>query len=389
VRGVDWLIVGAGLTGSVVAERIASQLGRRVLVIDRRGHVGGNAYDELDAAGVLVHRYGPHIFHTNSERIWTYLSRFTAWRPYQHRVVASIEGKLVPVPFNLTSLFLLLPDRARRLADLLASTYGHGARVPILDLRNSSNRHLRWLAEYIYDRVFLGYTMKQWGRRPEDLDASVTARVPVVVSHDNRYFQDRYQAMPAQGYSSLVSRILSHRKIEISLRTDYAAVADVVGDTRVVYTGPIDEYFEYRFGPLEYRTIRFEFRTESGAYLQPVATINYPNDHSFTRVTEFKHLTGQDAAVSTLVWEYPGDHMAGQTEPYYPVPRAENRQLYAQYMAAAGKLAGRVVFAGRLGDYRYYNMDQAVGRALALFERVIVPWDRGEEPGSLPHEGGP
>jgi UDP-galactopyranose mutase len=371
---VDWLIVGAGFTGSTLAERIATQLGQTVLVVERRSHIGGNAYDEHDQSGVLVHRYGPHIFHTNCQKVWDYLSQFTEWRPYQHRVLAVVDGKKVPVPFNLTSLHRLFPSSAAtRLEDLLIRHYGYGAKVPILRLRESANQELKALADFVYEKVFLGYTLKQWELRPEDLDPSVTGRVPVHVSRDDRYFQDTYQAMPLRGYAELFRRMLAHPNIEVMRDTDYKRIEDQVRFDRMVFTGAIDEFFDYVHGPLPYRSLTFEFLTLDCEWYQEAGTINYPNGERFTRITEQKYLSGQALPRTTIVREYPEKHVPGQNEAYYPIPREENREQHKLYLREAAKLNGSVLFAGRLGDYKYYNMDQAVGRALRLFEEIAAP----------------
>ena len=368
---VDYLVVGAGFTGATLAERIASELGKKVLVVDRRDHIGGNAYDEYDAHGVLVHRYGPHIFHTNSKKVWDYLSRFTEWRPYFHRVRAVVEGKEVPLPFSLATLHRLFSPRlAERLEEKLLAHYGYGARVPILRLKEAEDPDLRFLAEYVYRNVFEGYTLKQWGMRPEELAPSVTARVPVLVSHDERYFQDPYQAMPKEGYTALFRRMLAHPNIRVLLGADWKEVEGEVRFRRLIFTGPIDEFFGYLHGPLPYRSLRFRLETHPVPWLQEVGTVNYPNEHPYTRVTEFKHLTGQGYLPHTTVaYEYPEAYEPGRNEPYYPVPREENEVRYRLYLKEAEGLKG-VFFAGRLGDYRYYNMDQAVARALKLFEEL-------------------
>lgn len=370
---VDWLIVGAGFTGCVLAERIATQLGQKVLVVERRDHIGGAACDHLDEHGVLVHRHGPHIFHTNNEKVWDYLSRFTDWRPYYHRVLAVVEGKKVPVPFNLNSLYALFPPScAGRLERKLIAEYGFGARVPILKLRDTKDPELRSLADYVYQNVFLGYTLKQWGLKPEDLDPSVTGRVPVHVGRDNRYFQDAYQGIPQHGYTAMFRRMLAHSNITLLLNTDYLEIAGSVRFNRMIYTGPIDSFFDYLHGPLPYRSARFEFVTLEQEWFQEVATVNYPNEHAFTRVTEYKHLSGQCLPCTTLAYEYPEAHLPGENEPYYPIPREENRERYGLYRREGEKLKGTVLFAGRLADYRYYNMDEAVARALELFEEHIA-----------------
>jgi len=366
----DWIIVGAGYTGAVLAERIASQLDRKVLIVDRRDHIAGNAHDRPGAHGILVHKYGPHIFHTNSDKVWTYLSQFTGWRPYEHRVLGSIDGRLVPIPFNLDSLeALFAPAEAASLAGLLVDTYGLEKNVPILKMRESGGR-LKDLADFIYAKVFENYTLKQWSLRPEELDASVSARVPVRISRDGRYFQDVHQAMPDAGYTKMFERILDHPNIAIATGTDYKSVAGQAD--RIVFTGPIDEFFDYQFGPLPYRSLRFEVFEKDVAEAQPVGTVNYPNDHAYTRITEFKHLTGQQAPGTVLVEEYPQAHAPGANEPYYPIPTPGTAELLKPYQAAARSLEGKVWFAGRLGDYAYYNMDQACARALALFEKQIA-----------------
>lgn len=372
----DWVIVGAGFTGAVLAERIANELDQRVLVIDRRSHIAGNAHDAHDDAGILVHTYGPHIFHTNSTKVWNYLSRFTEWRPYFHRVLGLVEGQLVPIPFNLNSLYALFPPRlAARLEDRLTERYAFGARVPILQLRQSADPELKMLAQYVYQQVFEGYTKKQWGLAPEELDASVTGRVPVLISRDDRYFQDTYQAMPLEGYTRLFERMLDHPNIEVQLSTEFADVAPPEG-ARVVFTGAIDEFYRYQFGPLEYRSLRFVFETRDVEQHQPVGTVNYPTNFDYTRTTEQKHLTGQTASRTTLITEYPEAHRPGENEAYYPVPRDANQALYQQYLGLSAGQDERLFFAGRLADYKYYNMDQAVARALQLFEQRVTQLPR-------------
>ncbi|WP_295816094.1 UDP-galactopyranose mutase [uncultured Deinococcus sp.] len=370
---VDWLIVGAGFTGATLAERLASQRGERVLLVDQRGHIAGNAYDEHNEHDLLIHLYGPHIFHTNSDKVWTYLSQFTAWRPYQHHVLGVIDGIQVPIPFNLNSLYALFgPQQAARLEDALVARYGFGVKVPILKLRESGSDDLQFLADFIYRNVFLNYTLKQWGLRPEELDASVTGRVPVYISRDNRYFQDTYQAMPAQGYTRMFRRMLDHPNIKVMLNTRYDEIAPSVTAGRVIYTGPIDEYFGFRHGALPYRSLHFDFDTRHVEHVQTVGTVNYPNDYAFTRMTEQKYLSGQRAPVTTMITEYPQPYVRGHNDPYYPVPTDANRALYDRYARDAEAIADRVIFAGRLADYRYYNMDQACARALSLFEQIAA-----------------
>lgn len=368
----DWIIVGAGLSGATLAERIATVRGESVLVVEQRDHIAGNAYDEHDEAGILVHRYGPHIFHTNSKEVWDYLSGFTAWRPYFHRVLASIEGRLVPVPFGLSTIEQLFPPAmAARLCDKLVAAYGHGARVPILKLRQTEDPDLRFIADYVYRNVFEGYTRKQWGMTPEALSPSVTARVPILVSRDERYFQDTYQAIPAMGYTAMVRRMLSRPGISVLLNTPWRRVRDAVRARRVVFCGQIDEYFDYRHGELPYRSLRFEQVTLPVPAHQAAGTVNYPNEYDWTRVTELKHLTGQRADATTLVYEYPRPHVNGETVPYYPIPTDDNRLRYERYRDEAERLKPDVLFVGRLADYQYYNMDQAVAAALKLFRTEI------------------
>lgn len=379
----DWLVVGAGLTGATLAERIASQLGQRVLVIDRRPHIAGNTYDAVDEAGVLVHRYGAHIFHTSSETVWRYLSQFTDWLPYSHHVLAGVDGSLVPLPFNLNTLEACFPAAdARHLAGRLAAEFGEGARVPVLRLLEHPDTALSALGDFVYQKVFLHYTLKQWGLRPEELDRSVTARVPVLVSRDNRYFRDTHQGIPAGGYTAMVGRMLAHPNITVALGTPYEEVAGQLRRARLIFTGPIDEYFAAAHGPLAYRSLRFDYRTvaATGGPFQPVAVVNYPNEHDYTRIIEHNHFTGARLPRTTLTYEYPQPHVPGKTEPYYPVPTPESRERYARYAEAAAELGGRVVFAGRLAHYRYYDMDQAVNAALNTFRREVVERDTAPLP---------
>ena len=362
----DWIVVGAGFTGATFAERMATA-GRRIRVIERRTHVAGNAYDEINQSGILVHRYGPHIFHTNSKVVWRYLSSFTEWRSYEHRVLGLIQGKLVPIPFNLDSLAALFPAPAvSQIESALIGEYGVGRRVPILKLRESKRAEIRDFANYVYRNVFEGYTLKQWQLRPEELSPSVTARAPVSISRDDRYFQDVYQTMPLDGYTAMFKRMLKHPNIEVVLECDWKYSRALISDTQILFTGAIDEFLDYRFGPLAYRSLRFEEQTLPKTQHQPVGTVNYPNNHDYTRITEQKIITGQRSAVTTLVTEYPLPHVPGKTIAYYPIPRDENQLHYAKYAALAQVEYPQVHFAGQLADYKYYNMDQACARALTL-----------------------
>ena len=369
----DWLIVGAGYSACVLAERIASQLGQRVLIVERRDHIGGNAYDYFNEHGILVHKYGPHIFHTKSKKVWDYLSQFTEWRPYFHHVLGVVDGKKVPIPFNLNSLYALFPPRyAEKLEGLLLEHYGFGVKIPILKLRESASGDLTFLADYIYEKVFYRYTTKQWELKPEELDRAVTGRVPVYISRDDRYFQDPYQAMPKHGYTEMFRRMLAQPNIKVLLNTDYREIINDVKFNRMIYTGPIDTFFDYMYGELPYRSLRFQFETLDQEYYQEVGTVNYPNEYDITRITEQKYLSGQTVPKTTLVMEYPQPYVPGKNDPYYPIPREENRERYDLYLKESQELKGTVIFAGRLAEYKYYDMDQAALRALSLFEKEVV-----------------
>jgi UDP-galactopyranose mutase len=358
----DWLIVGAGFAGSVIAERIASQRGERVLLIDRRSHVGGNAYDFHNDDGLLIHKYGPHIFHTNAKAILDHLSQFTSWRPYEHRVLASVDGQLLPIPINLDTVNRLYGLQLK--SDELAGWFA--ARAEKVDeIRTSEDVVVSQVGRDLYEKFFQGYTRKQWGVDPSELDKSVTARVPVRVDRDDRYFADKYQVMPASGFTRMFERMLDHPNINIMLQTDFEQIKGRVPYRRVIFTGPIDEYFGFCFGKLPYRSLSFEHVTRDAAWHQPVAVVNYPQGEAYTRVTEYKHLTGQDHAKTALTYEHPSD----RGDPYYPVPRPENAALYKRYEALARK-SKDVWFVGRLATYRYYNMDQVVGQALATFRQI-------------------
>lgn len=372
-RRYDWLVVGAGLSGAVFAERLASRCDRRVLVIERRRHIGGNVYDERDEHGVLCHRYGPHVLHTNSPKVVDYLSAYTDWRPYEHRVLAAVGDKLLPVPFNLNALDCLLPEAAAApIREALVQAVGANGHAPVLALRRSPTPELRDLGELVYANLILGYTLKQWALLPEAIDAAVIDRVPVRASRDDRHFLDTFQKMPRQGYTAMVRRILSHPNITVAVDTDFAALGSDTTYDRLAYTGAIDEFFGYRFGPLPYRSLQFEFRTQPGGLMQPVAQINYPGPEPQTRIVEMRHLTGEDGEATTLAVETPLAHRPGETIAYYPIPTEENRVLHRRYVSLAEEEAAATVFLGRLADYRYYNMDQAIARALALFERLVA-----------------
>ena len=363
-QGHDFVVVGAGFAGSVIAERVASQLGKSVLVIDRRPHIAGNAYDERDDAGVLVHRYGPHIFHTNGPEIARYLSQFTEWRPYEHRVLAHVRDRLLPIPINRTTVNELF---GLDLEDDEAVEAFYAARAePREPARTSEDVVVGRVGQELYELFFRGYTRKQWGLDPSQLDASVTARVPTRSNTDDRYFTDSFQAMPRDGYTAMFERMLDHPLIDVRTSTDFATVRDTLDYDRLVYTGPIDEYFDRRFGTLPYRSLYFEFETVDRPLVQPVGTINYPaEDVPFTRISEFKHMTGDEGPATTLVREFP----RATGDPYYPIPRPENAALYKRYQALA-EATPDVDFVGRLATYRYYNMDQVVAQALTMFRKI-------------------
>jgi UDP-galactopyranose mutase len=365
-RRYDYLIVGAGFAGSVLAERLASQHNARVLLIDRRDHVGGNAYDEPNEAGILYHKYGPHIFHTNSEQVVEYLSQFTEWRPYEHRVRAVVRDKLVPIPINRTTLNALFGLDLKTDED--AADYLASRAEPVEDIQTSEDVVINAVGRELYELFFQGYTRKQWGLDPSELDKSVTARIPTRTNTDDRYFTDTFQAMPRDGYTAMFKRMLDHPNIDVRTGVDFREFrerAHEIAD-HLVYTGPIDEYFDHRFGKLPYRSLKFDHQTLEQERFQETGTVNYPApDVPYTRISEYKHLTGQEAPVTTVTYEYP----SAEGDPYYPIPRAENQELFKRYEALGDETEG-VTFVGRLATYRYYNMDQIVGQALATFRRL-------------------
>ena len=358
----DYLIVGAGFAGAAVAERLAAHAGKKVLICDKRPHIGGNAFDYYNEHGILIHKYGPHIFHTNSAEVFGYLSRFTEWRPYQHRVRASVDGQLVPIPINLDTINQLY---GTRLTSLELEAFFASVAEPRSPLKTSEDVIVNRVGRELYEKFFRNYTRKQWGMDPSELDASVTARVPVRTNRDDRYFTDTYQAMPLQGYTRLFERMLSNPNIHVLLNSDYRDVKSLVPHRHLIFTGPVDEYFGYCFGKLPYRSLRFQWETRDLAIAQPAPVINHPNDHLYTRVTEFKYLSGQEHPKTTLVYEFPTD----EGDPYYPVPTAANAALYARYQTLADETKD-VQFLGRLGTYKYYNMDQVVAQALAFYSKL-------------------
>jgi UDP-galactopyranose mutase len=360
----DYLIVGAGFAGSVMAERLASQAGKKVLIVDQRNHIGGNTYDFYNTDGILVHKYGPHIFHTNSKDVFEYLAQFTPWRPYEHRVLASVDGMMVPIPINLNTINMLygLQLSSEEVENFLLSRAEKRTRVS-----TSEDVVVNKVGRELYEKFFKGYTRKQWGLDPCELDASVTARIPTRNNRDNRYFTDTYQGMPLYGYTKMFEKMLSHPNIKVMLNTDFKEIENFIPYREMIYTGPVDYYFDYRYGKLPYRSIEFKFETMDAETFQPTGTVNYPNEHLYTRSTEFKYLTGQKHAKTTVVYEYPKE----EGDPYYPVPRAENADLYKKYQVLAAETKN-VYFTGRLATYKYYNMDQVVAQSLKLFKTLVT-----------------
>ncbi len=358
----DWLIVGAGFAGAVMAERIARERNEKVLLIDRRPHVAGNAFDHKDAAGILIHKYGPHIFHTNSRQIFDYLSEFTSWRKYEHRVLGKVDGMLVPIPINLDTVNKLYGLKLT--SEELEKWFAERAE-PLGEIKTSEDVVISKVGWELYDKFFRGYTQKQWGLDPSELDKSVTARVPTRTNRDDRYFTDEYQYMPAHGYTEMFKRMLDHPNITVLLGVDFNEVASRVAYKRLIYTGPVDEFFGHRFGKLPYRCLSFEHVTLDEEWHHPVGVVNFPQTEKYTRITEYKHLTGQTHPKTSITYEY----SSAEGDPYYPIPKPEAQALYKQYEALA-TATPNVWFVGRLASYRYYNMDQVVGQALATFRRI-------------------
>lgn len=362
MTGHDWVIVGAGFAGSVLAERIASQRSETVLVIDKRPHIAGNAYDYLDAAGILIHRYGPHIFHTNSDEIVRYLSQFTDWRPYEHRVLAAVDGQLVPIPINL--------DTINRLYGLALDSAGMeqflaARRESVDEILTSEDVVVSTVGRELYEKFFQGYTRKQWGLDPSQLSRQVTARIPTRTNRDDRYFTDTFQAMPADGYKAMFAKMLDHPLITVKLDCDWRDWRSQNRARRLIFTGPIDEFFDYRLGRLPYRSLYFVHETREEGWAQPVGVVNFPQTEAYTRITEYKHLTGQSHPKTSLSYEYPTD----VGDPFYPIPRPENQELFRRYKMMSENEPD-TWFVGRLGSYQYLNMDQVVGQALATFARI-------------------
>ena len=358
----DYVIVGAGFAGSVLAERLASQENKKILIIDKRHHVGGNAYDYYNHDGILIHKYGPHIFHTNSKEVFEYLGQFTEWRPYEHRVLASVDGQLVPMPINLNTINKLY---GLSISSSEVESFFQSKAEKVDRIKTSEDVVINKVGRELYEKFFKGYTRKMWDLDPSELDASVTSRVPTRTNKDDRYFTDTYQAMPLYGYTEMFQNMLSHPNIKIMLNTDYKDIMTLIPFKKLIYTGPIDEYFNYCFGKLPYRSLEFKFQTIDANYFQSTGTINYPNEQLYTRITDFKYLTGQQHQKTAIVYEFP----RAEGDPYYPVPRPENAELYKKYQHLASTVSN-TYFVGRLATYKYYNMDQVVAQALTTFKKI-------------------
>ncbi len=367
----DYLIVGAGFAGSVLAERLATHANKKILIIDKRDHIAGNAYDYHNNDGILIHKYGPHIFHTNSKEVFEYLSQFTPWRPYEHKVLASVDGQLVPIPINLNTINKLYNLNLCS-ADVEAFFEERAEKVD--RVKTSEDVVVSKVGRELYEKFFRGYTRKMWDLDPSELDASVTARVPTRTNRDDRYFTDTYQAMPLYGYTQMFQNMLSHRNIKIMLNTDYKEIIDIIPYKNLIFTGPVDEYFNYCYGKLPYRSLEFKFETIDKKVFQPTGTVNYPNEQLYTRITDFKYLTGQVHPKTAVVYEFP----KAEGDPYYPVPRPENAELYKKYQQLASTTKN-TFFVGRLATYKYYNMDQVVAQALTTFKKIM----QGQEEASL------
>ncbi|MEH2159115.1 UDP-galactopyranose mutase [Nostoc sp.] len=359
----DYLVVGAGFSGSVIAERLATQ-GKKVLVVDKRNHIGGNAYDHYNDDGILVHKYGPHIFHTNSREVFEYLSRFTQWRSYEHRVLASVDGQLVPIPINLDTINKLY---GMNLNSFEVEEFYKSLAEPVENIRTSEDVVVSKVGRVLYEKFFRNYTRKQWGLDPSELDKSVIARIPTRTNRDDRYFTDSYQAMPLHGFTRMFDNMLNHPNIKVMLNTDYQEIQKAIPCREMVYSGPVDEYFDYRYGKLPYRSLDFKHETHNTSVFQKAPVINYPNEQLYTRVTEFKYLTGQEHSKTSIVYEFP----KAEGDPYYPVPRSENQEIYKKYKVLADETPG-IYFVGRLATYKYYNMDQCVAQALSVYKQIAV-----------------
>lgn len=382
------IVVGSGFAGAILAERLASQQGKKVLVLEQRDHIAGNMYDYQDENGIIVHKYGPHLFRTNEERVKNYLSLFTNWHPYQHRVLAEVDNILVPVPFNLRSLELLMPKKAEFFKNKLIDLFGMEVKVPISVLRKHEDIDIRSLGDFIFNKIYLNYTVKQWGQKPEDLDFdTITARVPVHISYDDRYFQQSFQALPDKGYTAMFAKMLAHENIKLQLQTkahefitiDRTEKAIYFQGKRflglLIYTGQIDELFDYELGELPYRSLKFVTKSHNEAFFQPVGTVNYPNNHAYTRITDYNHMMASPSATNTCItYEYPQEfnrNIEGKNTPYYPIPKDENFELYKRYYKLAQDFPN-LHLIGRLAEYRYYDMNDIIIKALDDYEKIFT-----------------
>jgi len=380
----DVIVIGSGLTGAVIAERIATVLNKKVLIIEKREHIAGNCYDYKDETGILVHKYGPHIFHTDNKKVFDYLSSFTNWDIYHHNVLAFIDGKKVPIPFNLNSIDILFPkELAENLTKKLLNKFSYGEKVPILNLLVENDSDLKFLAKYVYDNIFLNYTVKQWGLKPEEIDPEVTGRVPIFIGRDNRYFNDRYQCLPRQGYTKMFEKILANQNIKLLMKANFKEIMNLdfinkkiffMGNQfkgKLVYTGKIDELFDFKFGELPYRSLNMCFEKHEVEFFQETTSVNYPNNYDFTRITEFKHLHPIKTQKTVILKEFPQKHIHNINEPYYPFFTKDAKQKYEMYLKFSKKFKN-LVLAGRLADYKYYDMDDAIENALRVFERIFL-----------------
>ena len=365
------LIIGAGFSGATIANLIATKLNEEVIVIDKKDHIAGNSYDYRDKNGIMIHKYGSHIFHTSNEKVWNFVSQFGKFNQYMHKVIAIIDGIETTIPFNFNTLYDVFPQTlAKRLEEKLLEKFEYNKKVPILEFQKQDDEDLKYLANYVYEKVFLHYTTKQWGVAPEDVDGAVTARVPVYLSKDDRYFQDKYQGIPLEGYTKLVEKMLSHPNIKVELNKEYKPTTEEASEyKRIFYTGPIDEYFNYQFGQLPYRSVYFELEEYDREFYQSNSVVNYPCNYDFTRIHEYKHYLKDKSTKTVITKEYSEFFELGKNERYYPIPKEENTILYNKYLEEAKKLKN-VYFCGRLGDYKYYDMDKAILRAIELFEEI-------------------
>jgi len=377
----DYIIVGAGYAGSVMAERIATQLNKKVLIIEKRDHIAGNCFDFKDENNILIHKYGPHLFHTNNKQVFEYLSQFTSWDIYNHKVLAFIDGKKVPIPFNFNTLYEVFPNElAKRIEKKLLENYEYNSKIPILELKKSTDKDMQFLADFVYEKIFVHYTAKQWGMKPEDMDGAVTARVPIFIGRDNRYFNDKYQVVPSKGYTEVFKNMLNHKNIKLMLNTDFKEVCKITEEGfeflgtefkgKIIYTGQIDELFNYKFGELPYRSVDMAYETVDKEYYQEAATVNYPNNYDFTRITEFKHIHPTKSDKTTILKEYPKAYDKTKDTPYYPIFTEFNQEKYNRYLEYS-KQWQNLILLGRLAEYKYYDMDDIVERALEVFEKEI------------------